>query len=845
MLSSARVRSDVTSTSMPAGAPFFPLPAAIRAILLVGATTLPTPRALAADTGDQIEEVVVTATRRDTSIQNIPYSISAISGAMLEQNHVGSLSDVAKMIVGLSFVDQGPTSRSDFVLRGINANATGTSSTQTGTVAPVSTYIGETPLFLSLHVDDIDHVEVLRGPQGTLYGSGALAGTIRFIPNRPDTTGFHANIEGDVAGLSETNQFNRGLKGFINAPLNETTALRLSGGYEHYAGFINENYIAKLGAPSTAANSPVGIPVSGDPANPILGPMVFDPIRHANTSDLWHARAALLWKPNEQFSALLSFYHQDDKSNAQQAISPGFFGSVDSPPSQNPFESPSYPVSFPTGGIIFPHNGTYDTNDSFLLKQHREANLASVDLSYDLGFATLSSSTSFYRDSGEYVSDNTGQLTLYPSFYGFLPRMVDYQLNWDTLKGSVEELRLVSKIGGRFDYVAGVFYQHLQGTNGQLQWIPGQTYFGGFVGNPGANATTLGDLNYVGEGTSDFKDKAVFGELTYHPTERWQVTGGARFFKQDFGVYTLFGFPFCGSYCGDALGNTTATKGYSANDHIIKLNSSYKISDTWSTYLNYAEGFRRGGSSGIPTSGPFAGNPDLAVFQPDKTKNFELGTKGTAAGVTFAAAVFYIKWDNFQVDTTAVASGLPIAVNGTAATSKGFELELSGALLPRLTYDVGLSYSDATVARNFSVNDINASQQIVQIVTGRDGDPLPNAPKYSATLALNYRQPLQGSLAKWNLDWHVNGTYRSSTLSQLVSTDPQAPPPFKIDAFQLWDASVTMTGDGRLYGGLFAQNLFNALAITGGQDAGSVGLRGAHFFVGRPRTIGLRVGYRF
>ena len=824
------------------------LAAAISTILMAGATLATGTAgatATSTDSGDSLDEIVVSATRRDTSIQDIPYSISAISGTALEESHVQSLSDIAKLIAGVSFVDEGPTSRSDFVLRGINANATGQSSSQTGTVAPVSTYIGETPLFLSLHLDDIDRVEVLRGPQGTLYGSGSLAGTIRFIPNKPDPNGFHANVETNVAGLSETNQFDHGFKGFVNIPISDVAAFRASGGYQHYAGFIDENFVAKLGPASTAIDSPVGIPVSGDPKNPVLGPMVFAPIEHANTADIWQVRGSFLFKPSERFSALLALYHQDNESKGQQAASPNFSGSVDTPPSGNPFYSPSYPVSFPTGGVVFPHNGNYDANDSFLLQEHRETNLASAELSYDFGFASLSSSTSFYRDSGEYISDNTGLLTLYPSFYGFIPRMVDYQTNWDSLKGTIEEIRLVSKVGERFDYVTGLFYQHLQGVNGQLQWIPGQTYFGGLVGDPGANAASTGDLNYVGNGTTDFKDEAIFGELTYHASDRWQITGGGRFFHQDFAVYNQIGFPFCGSFCGDPQGNSFVSQGYSVHDHISKLNSSYKFSDTWNVYVNYAEGFRRGGSSGIPTAGPFAGNPALLVFKPDETKNYEVGTKGTVASVTFTAAVFFINWDNFQVDTTAVASGIPIAVNGSKAKSKGVELELSGSLLPRLTYDLGFSYSDAAVAEDFSVNDINASKQIVQIVTGRDGDPLPNSPKYSATLALDYKAPLPAALSTWTMDWHLNGNYRSSTLSQLVSTDPQAPPPFKIVGFELWDASVTMTGTNGFYGGLFAQNIFNALAVTGGQDAGAVGIRAAHFFLGRPRTLGLRLGYRF
>ncbi len=374
---------------------------AVRLALFAGTTTILSAQALAADVANdepELAEVKVTATRREESVLDIPYSISAISGADLEQEHVQSLSDLTRMIAGVSFVDQGPTSRSNFVLRGINANSTDHPSTST--VAPVSTYIGETPLFLSLHIDDLERVEVLRGPQGTLYGSGSLAGTIRFIPKKPDISGFSASFEGDVADVTASDSYNRSFSGMVNIPVSDIAAFRLSAGYQHYAGFINENYVVKLGPANTANNSPVGIPVSGDPNNPMFGPMVFAPIRQANTADLWQTRAAFLIKPTDNFQALITFYHQDDQTHAIQAISPYFGGSVDTPAADNPYYSPAYPVSFPTGGVVFPHNGTYDTNDSFLLKNRRQADLGSVDLSFDLGFASLSSSSSYYKDAG-------------------------------------------------------------------------------------------------------------------------------------------------------------------------------------------------------------------------------------------------------------------------------------------------------------------------------------------------------------------------------------------------------------------------------------------------------------
>ena len=160
-------------------------------------------------------------------------------------------------------------------------------------------------------------------------------------------------------------------------------------------------------------------------------------------------------------------------------------------------------------------------------------------------------------------------------------------------------------------------------------------------------------------------------------------------------------------------------------------------------------------------------------------------------------------------------------------------------------YEFGYSYANAEVARDFVVNDLDTSHQPVAIITGKDGDALPNAPQHSATLGLTYTQAAPEVLPGWQMRWHLNGSYRSSTLSQLASTNPQAPPPFKIAGFSIWDAMLDLSNAYRLTTSLYAQNLFNQLAVTGGQDSGEVGLRAEHFFVGRPRTIGLHIGYKF
>jgi iron complex outermembrane receptor protein len=345
----------------------------------------------------------------------------------------------------------------------------------------------------------------------------------------------------------------------------------------------------------------------------------------------------------------------------------------------------------------------------------------------------------------------------------------------------------------------------------------------------------------------------LFGEVTWHPLSAWQITGGARFFKQDFSTAAYSALPYCGSFCGTGdLGVTyVPPNGYSVNDHIFKFNTSYKLSGAANAYFNYSEGFRRGGANGIPLAGPFAVNPALQIYTPDKTKNFEVGLKGSAPGLNYTIDYFYIHWDNFQLDSQSYAGGYALAANGQLARSQGVEMTLDGAIGTHFNYQLGYTYTRAQVARDFAIQDYldDGSGGTAAIVSGKAGDTLPNAPKNSATWAVNYTHGLAPALDAWHLRWHLGGSYRSAALSQLVNTVPGARPPFVIQGFMLWDGAVELS-NGKLYANLYGQNLFNALAVTGGVDAaeaapGPEGTRAAHYYVGRPRTVGLRVGYRF
>jgi iron complex outermembrane receptor protein len=796
----------------------------------------------------QLEEVVVTATRRDASVLDIPYNISAIGANELRANRIGEINDITQHLAGVSFVNTGPSNKgrnNNLTLRGLTGDdATNNGGFPAATVAPVSMYIGETPLFLPLQLNDVARVEVLRGPQGTLYGSGSLAGTIRVIPNNPDPEAFYAEMNADLGAMNASSEWNRSLSGIFNIPLSDSVALRFSGGYKHWGGFIDMNNLVAFDAPDTAVNSPLGIPTAADPDN-INSGFVLRPVKkNANDADIWNLRASLLWQITDRVQATFSAFHQRDEVDNLQADYRSFAGgNIDFlPAAANPFSpNTAGPVDYPTGGTLFRPSSEYGLPRLLEEPSERTTDLFNLELSADLGFASLTSTTSYYEDDQKAIIDvSAGISVAFGAFYGFLPRLVDIDYTRNRLKGVAQEIRLVSSGDGPLDYAVGLFYQNVKTDDDTIQYIPGQTLYDsisvGFHANP-----QLGDINYITRNATDFEDFAVFAELTWNFSERWQVTGGVRYFDQEFAVDTFSQLPYCGIFCGDnELGDTVVTADSRVSDSIFKLNTSYNLSSDTMVYATYAEGFRRGGANGIPLSGPFAANPELLLYAPDRTRNYEVGIKGRLLDQTASLTAYHIDWENLQINDSAAAGGYDLVANGDSARSRGIELELSGAPFEGFSYRLSYAYIDAEIDSEFEILD-NFFGEVAPIISTRKGDPLPNTSENSVSLNLTY----QHSVANyWQLTWQASGFYRSEVNSGLVSLIPGDPQPFVIDGFSVWDFSATLD-KGPITAVLYLENAFDSRAVTGGVDDRRVGERGKLFYVGRPQTVGLGLTYRF
>lgn len=281
-----------------------------------------------------LQEVTVTATRHAVSAQDLPISITAVSGASLNAAGIQDMSGLAKSMAGVDFTDKGPFSGvagANLIIRGLNSETTsGAVAGASPVPPPVATYVDDTPLFVNLRLQDLDHVEVLRGPQGTLYGSGSLGGTIRFVQNAPDPSGFDAKIEGGMSDTRHTEAPNEDVNGMINIPINSTFAIRMNGGLTNQAGFINQ--------PNLYALDGSGVPIPAQPGNLFSPPEIIEK-KGVNSYQYRNARISALWKPSDAFRAQLSYYYQTGDAAGYPYIATNPAG----------YNSPINPANLPVG----------------------------------------------------------------------------------------------------------------------------------------------------------------------------------------------------------------------------------------------------------------------------------------------------------------------------------------------------------------------------------------------------------------------------------------------------------------------------------------------------------------
>lgn len=788
-------------------------------------------------------EVTVTANRREQTVEEIPYGLTVVGTDQLDRTGVTDIASLANQVPGLSLYDLGArfSGQTTPIIRGLNATGAPASNSafRTFEQSPVGMYIGNSPIDGYFQLDDVSRIEVLRGPQGTLYGAGALGGAIRVVPNAPELSKLSGRIELDGGAVAHASTPSYAASGTLNVPVGDTFAFRVSGKFDYQPGFIDVFGILERPGPALT-----GIPSLANPADPVNSPGIYQNRKDWNDQRTFTGRASGLWKPTDSFTAELAFVYSHLNGDG-------------GPTANTQFPGGPYPID---PRITFPSGGDYQAFSAVDQPFSRTTTLTSLDLSQDVGFATVSSTSSYYTTKGSTVTDLTYAvwgLPVYNAYYaGFPrnPRFVDPDQFDDTAHTFTQEVRLVSNSspGNTFDYVLGLFYEKQERIGIDTVSTPGTPEYSlaegctgpYFVGGDVPDCLTStgpGDVNFFQRETQRFEDKSVFGELTWHVTPQAQITAGGRHFKQTFTdeqSWLLYTFP---TFLDPVPRSSPASK------NSWKLNSSYEFQPHHFVYATWSQGFRRGGANTLPPTGIFKDSPLLETYAPDRTDNYEIGVKGRFSnGLTYALTAFDIEWDKPQIAGQLPDGNLAV-INADKARSRGIELESSGPLwLPDLQFLVGLAYSDAKLTRSFSLPANDGTGNIVPgLISGAAGQQLPGSPKLSTAVTLIYDlHPVPG----YDLSLSVNHTYRSHVPLGLkdgvgsVFITPTTASSFGLLNFSAtlthlqWQATgyVTNLTDKRadVYPGVVPASLEDPALVSSST-------------INRPRVIGVRLGYHF
>lgn len=740
-----------------------------------------------------VDEIIVTGTRRSESVRDVPFNIQAISSDTLEKTGATDIADFARTVPGLSITDDGPRSGVKLVLRGLRTGS------EAGLEPTTTVYVDEVPMDmpyrgapLDLKLVDIERVEVLRGPQGTLFGGGAIGGTLRYISQKPNMDA----VEGRVgAELSTTRHggANYNLVGMINIPVAQGIAVRANAGHFDNDGFIDN---AKLGT------------------------------SNVNDDRTTSARLAVLMKPVENLDINLSYYRQQAR-----------YGEFN-----NQRESQS------TLTVDYDHAG--DTRYTAQL-----VNLT-LGYDFGWASLTSSSSYVDERQNSENDSTLGIRDIIFGSFLdpAHIPEFTVITQRRAKSHSFTQEVRLVSSSDARFDWILGGYYNKKHVHEDQQELIPvpfpDQAAFEqNIIGAP-----LNDDKEYTYQSDDRTRQFAVFGELKYRFSDTWQASVGGRYFDVEgngdfYSIDQWFG-PNARDASGLArtvpLPAEFSNGEYREKGSVWRFNSSYKVGDDGLVYVTIAQGFRPGGfnlttpNTGIP--------PEDRQYDSDDLVSYELGGKFSLLQnrIYISSALFRIDWSDIQ---TTVRTPLGFAYLGNAgkAVSQGLELEVDARdiIVPGFSFNLGYGYTDAKLTE--TIVGIGFKGERMPLVPRH---ALSLMADYSAAISGD----INGGLT-W-LTTYTSGSHADFGPFKPVldPVTGQSVPSSRPNAQYLplgsyWLTNVSLRIEGESWSArLFVDNLFDAHFKTSRQflDANSL-YAGPDvlYSANRPRTVGLGVMKRF
>lgn len=801
------------------------------------------PRAEAATAPEQLATVVVTATKRASTAQTTPVSLTAVTSDEIASRGITDFDTLAQSVPGLSMRSSGGAGQTEFEMRGLNS--------QGGNSSVVGFYLDEIPLssptFSNLgktvidpDLYDLDRVEVLRGPQGTLYGSSSMGGTVRLIPNSPQLNTYAASGEEVFSNTFSGGSINNRVNGMLNLPLGQTAALRIVASSSHDSGWLQRMVIA-----DGAVTTDLGVyPNNSRPSNFYTAPLQED-LTGVNTATVDSMRAQLLWQPTDSLTIEPTAMYQLSQQGAPDVVDVN--------------GDPTHPQTPSVKGHWEPFDTPEPQRDSFSF-----GSLKAVD---QLPAVSLTSATGFWHRNALTSEDGTEEVAAvfgipaYDAATGGLgpagpepngPAATEQ----DSERQLSEEFRITSTRPGPFQWIAGYFYQDLHSLYDEFLISPQAAPI---IGSP--------PIQFIGIQPQVIIQNAFFGHVSWRFTPHFEVEAGFRHYHYsvngtttEYGVFTP----------NAALGNTVPTIAsfpQEASGNLPSATATYHINDDDMVYFNFAEGFRTGGGNfPFPVADPgpnsnaaaVAGecglqakvlltttcNPNILLqgptsFSSDTVYSYELGEKSSFFDrrMTLDLAAYYESWHDPQLPDN--IAGFTLAANGANAGIKGVEGQLR-SLLP-LGFDISLNaaYTDAEFLHSSA------------LVGFPKGTEVPDIPKASASAVLSWNHALSdGRALSGSLEDDYVGTRTDVPLGDTITLENINQYLAQMPAYNIVNVRFGISGERN--GGdkwratLFVNNLTNNQTLLDPQP--QIVLQTSAFLrytIMRPLTAGIDLAYQF
>jgi outer membrane receptor protein involved in Fe transport len=804
--------------------------------LAVSSTIMPASIVQAQTLDKEIEKIEITATRRTGTVQDAPLNITALNADVLAEQNIGNLEDVARWVPGLTVTDQGGRSDSPIIVRGLNTNSSGPGS-DGGTVA---TYFGEIPLFINMRLNDIERVEVLIGPQGTLYGAGTLGGAIRYLPKKVDLELTEGQIYGDIFSVNQSDSLGAEGGFVFNAPIIEgELGFRISLNKYSDPGFVDYNYVVKDGG--------ISLP-DPDWSNQSDVDNNLRQVKDANGEDTLTGRAALRWKPNEKVDSTLSYFYQKQDVEGRSIV---------------------HYDALSTDNSLSNSIGKYESAYRYEEPRVKKDSLLSLEITADLGFAELVSATGKSKYNADGQRDQTDLLIYLAYSYEEFPAFSAYTRELDEADILTQEVRLVSKGDSPLSWIVGGYYNKFESNGSSKEFTPGFDKYAVDVWETGGNYRPDA-LEYYSADMTDIKESALFGELTYAISDVWDVTVGMRRYTYKVSSTSAVDLPLYYSvYDGrasDSIELDFSTENAEQSGNLFKFNTSYKFDKDLLGYFTISEGFRIGGANGVAACPPdideienqiVCALPNEVLYAADTTTNYELGFKSTwyKNKLHFNAALFNVDWEDAQVSGATVNGQQPITANAKGASSKGIEISSRAIISDDLTAYATYSYTKAQLTADapflFGVYDEQGSA-LQNYYDGKDGDRLPGSPQHQFSFGVKYSTEVwDGKL--------LDIVYGLTAQSDVITKVGKRADGESLNGYTLSNISANLS-DNDWAVTLYVDNLFNKYSFVSTRgDLADIGLatfadqnsnrtdilRSYGHYVLTPRTIGLKFTYNF